>query len=102
MEMKNNSKTAAVASYITWIGFLIALVIRDPSDGYVAHHMNQALVLNIAAVVGSVLSMIPVLGSIASGIISLATFILCIMGIYRAATGSTKPLPLIGDFHLIG
>lgn len=100
--MKGNPKTAAVISYITWIGFIVALAIRDPSDRYTAHHMNQSLVLNILEIIGGVLAIIPLIGSIASGLVSLGVFILWVMGIYRAATGSTEPLPLIGDIHLIG
>ncbi len=100
--MNGNNKTAAIVSYITWIGFLIALCIGDRSDRYVSHHLNQALVLNILSIVGGVLEVIPVIGSIAAGIVSLGVLVFWVMGIYRAATGSTEPLPLIGDIHLIG
>ena len=51
---------------------------------------------------GGVLEVIPVIGSIAAGIVSLGVLVFWVMGIYRAATGSTEPLPLIGDIHLIG
>jgi uncharacterized membrane protein len=100
--MNGNNKTAAIVSYITWIGFLIALCIGDRSDRYVSHHLNQALVLNILSIVGGVLEVIPVIGSIAAGIVSLGVLVFWVMGIYRAATGSTEPLPLVGDIHLIG
>ena len=55
MKMNGNNKTAAIAAYITWIGFIIAICIGDRSDRYVAHHLNQALVINIASVLGGVL-----------------------------------------------
>ena len=100
--MNGNNKTAAIVSYITWIGFLIAMCIGDRSDRYVSHHLNQALVLNILSIVGGVLEVIPLIGSIAAGIVSLGVLVFWVMGIYRAATGSTEPLPLIGDIHLIG
>ena len=100
--MNGNNKTAAIVSYITWIGFLIALCIGDRSDRYVSHHLNQALVLNLLSIVGGVLEVIPVIGSIAAGIVSLGVLVFWVMGIYRAATGSTEPLPLVGDIHLIG
>ena len=100
--MNGNNKTAAIVSYITWIGFLIAMCIGDRSDRYVSHHLNQALVLNLLSIVGGVLEVIPVIGSIAAGIVSLGVLVFWVMGIYRAATGSTEPLPLVGDIHLIG
>ena len=97
----NNNKTAAIVSYITWIGFLIALCIGDRSDRYVAHHMNQALVLNILSIVGGVLKVIPLVGNMAAALVSLAVLVFWVIGIYRAAIGSTEPLPFIGDIHLI-
>jgi uncharacterized membrane protein len=97
-----NQKVAAVAAYITWIGFLIAILIGDRGDGFVAHHLNQALVINLLSIFGGVIAIIPILGSTVSWVISIAVFAFMILGIYRAATGSTEPLPLIGDIHLIG
>ena len=100
--MANNRNVIALISYITWIGFFIALVMGDRSDRFIAHHLNQALVLNIASIVGGVLTVIPILGGMASGIVSMAVFVLDIMGIMRAYGGTTDPLPIVGDIHLIG
>ena len=36
----SNAKVAAVAAYITWIGFIIAIIIGDRSDRYVMTHIN--------------------------------------------------------------
>ena len=98
----NSNKVAAIAAYITWIGFLIALLIADRRDSFVSHHLNQALVLNLMSVLGGALAIIPVLGSIAAYLISLLVFVLWIMGVVRAATDSMRPLPIIGNIHLIG
>ena len=100
--MSNNRNIFAAVSYITWIGFLITMVAADRSDRLIEHHLNQALVLNLASIVAGLLRVIPVVGGLAFDIISLVLLVLAIMGIYRAITGSTRPLPLIGDIHLIG
>ncbi len=100
--MNSNSKAASVAAYITWIGFLIAVIMRDPTDRFTAHHMNQALVLNIISIIAGALNIIPIIGNIAGFVIGIAVFVLDIMGIARAASGSMEPLPFIGNFHLIG
>ena len=39
---------------------------------------------------------------IAGLVIGVGVFVLDIMGIARAASGSVEPLPFIGDFHWIG
>ena len=97
-----NPKVAAVAAYITWVGFIIAIIIGDKSNRYVMTHINQALVINIISILGGVLAVIPLLGGIIGWLVSLAVFIFAIMGIGRAAVGSDEPLPYIGDIHIIG
>lgn len=100
--MDSKNKTAAIVSYITWVGFLIAICIGDRSDRYVVHHLNQALVINIASIIGGFLKVIPLIGNTAAGLVSLAVLVFWVIGIYRAAIGSTEPLPFIGDIHLMG
>lgn len=100
--MDKSRNIFSAISYVTWIGFLIAMVATDRSDRFVQHHLNQALVLNLASIVGGVLRVIPLIGGIASDIVSLAVLVFWIMGIARALRGSTEPLPVIGDIHLIG
>ena len=41
--MYKNTKLCSVISYITWVGFIIAFLIRDQEDEMVKHHLNQAL-----------------------------------------------------------
>ena len=89
--MNQKSNLAAVIAYITWIGFFIALVIGDKNDDFTRMHLNQALVLNIAGIAAGVIAIIPLVGTIAGGI----------MGIVRAATWRMDPLPFVGDFRLI-
>ena len=97
-----NAKVEAVAAYITWIGFIIAIIIGDKSDRYVMTHINQALVINIVSILGGVLAAIPLLGGMIGWLVSVAVCVFAIMGIGRAAAGSDEPLPIIGDIHLIG
>ena len=43
-----NGKTARILSYITWIGWIIALVSGDKdNDEGLKQHLNQALICNI-------------------------------------------------------
>lgn len=92
----------AVVAYLSWIGWIIAIVMRDPTDPFAAHHMNQALVLNIVSLLAGALNILPIIGNLASMIISVAMLVLWVMGIYRAATWDDRPLPIIGDIHLMG
>ncbi len=106
------SKIAAILSYFTWVGFIIAFVAGDKNDEYLKHHINQALVLTIAStivtVVGTVLSIslgsIQLLNALVNLMltgINLAILAFAILGIISAAKEETKPLPIIGEIKII-
>ena len=97
--MDKHSKLYSVISYITWIGFLVALVCRDRDDRLVRRHLNQALVLNLIETVGRILGWLH-LGLIAE-VIDVCVLVLVIMGIVRAFRMSDEPLPVIGETHCL-
>ena len=98
---QNHSRTVAIVSYITWIGWLVAFLIRDKSDQFVAHHLNQALLINLLKIAGGLCAMLPRIGDSISTVVGIAAFILIIIGIYRAAHWRTDPLPIIGEIRLM-
>jgi len=82
-----NTKVLSVISYITWIGWIVAFILRDKYDRVVTQHLNQALALNIVGILVSAGTRIGgAIGWIA-GIISLISLILAIWGIIRAISG---------------
>lgn len=83
-----DAKTTAIVSYIGWIGWLIALLAGQKDDPFAKHHLNQTLILYL-------ISLIPL------GITQIFAFILWIMGLINACQGEAKPLPLIGNWHII-
>ncbi|MBR6658386.1 MAG: DUF4870 domain-containing protein [Oscillospiraceae bacterium] len=101
--MENGNKLLAAISYV-WI-LCIVTILCAKEDAFARYHANQGLVLliaNIAAViVGFVLGFIPVIGGIISWIISIALFVLMILGIINAVKGEMKPLPFIGGIQII-
>lgn len=100
--MNNNRNLLAAVSYITWIGFIAAIIMGDRSDRFMAHHLNQALVIDLAGVISGVLVVIPVIGAVIAGVVNMAVIVFDIMGAISAYKGSMAPLPLVGDIHLIG
>ena len=65
--------------------------------------LKQTFVLSSALIViaAGVIAIIPLIGTIAGGIIEVAVWVLDIMGIVRAATWRMDPLPFVGGFRLI-
>ena len=92
----------AAVSYFTWIGFLAAFLLCDRNDPFMRHHLNQALVIDLAGLIAGVFAVIPLLGALIAGVVNLAGFILDVMGAISAYGGSTAPLPVVGDVHIIG
>ena len=100
--MNINKNIIAAVAYITWIGFLAAYMMGDKNDPFIRHHLNQALVIDLAGLIAGVFAVIPLIGALIAGVVNIAGFVLDIMGAVSAYQGSTAPLPFIGDIHIIG
>lgn len=92
------NKTMAGLSYLLFFLPLIAC----PESGYAKFHANQALILLITGIVGSmILTVIPIIGWILLPFFSVAVFILGIMGLINGFGGKTRRLPLIGKLSIL-
>lgn len=89
----DNSKTVAIVSYITLIGWIVALIIHQNGRSALgAFHLRQTLGLMLTVLI---LGWIPYVGII----ISIIVFVFWVMGLISAAQGERKPLPWVGDFY---
>lgn len=86
-----SARTTGIVAYLTWIGFIIALLLGDRKKAM--FHINQALIVNLFAL----LSAIPFLG----WIWSIFMIVCWIMGIVYACREQEKEVPLIGKLHLL-
>ena len=105
----DNGKTAAIISYLTIIGWLIAYFAmhKDNKTELGSYQLRQTLLLNIAAIVlgwglGFVLGILIVSTGIfaliyISYVLQLAIFVIWIVGLIGAINGEKKPMPLIGE-----
>ena len=104
------NKGLAVLAYFSWL-VLIPLFAAKNSP-FARYHSNQGLILAIVETVFSILSgaitaiftaiFFPV-GQIISAlfsIVSIALFVVAIIGIVNAANGKAKELPVIGKYRL--
>ena len=95
-----NKKTTDVVSYITIIGWIIAYLIGTKEES--KFHLNQALVLDVAEIVLSLLAKIfgGLLGWIFS-IVDIVLFILWIIGLVAAVKGEDKAVPILGGIQIL-
>ena len=99
MEGSMSAKTTGIVAYITWVGFIIALVLGDRKRAM--FHINQALVINLAVIAVNIVSIIPILGWIVAVLGSIFCFVCWIMGLYYAITEQEKEVPLLGQIKLL-
>lgn len=106
-EEVQQNKVMAVLSYIGVL-VLIPLLAGDKTSAYLKQHVNQGLALFIISAVLEFVErifddVIP-LGWVISwplGIAQFALFIILIMGIVSACKGTRKPLPIVGNIHIL-
>jgi uncharacterized membrane protein len=97
-------RTVAILSYITLIGFIIAIVLHSSKKTQLgAFHLRQVLGLFVTGVAFGlcviVLAFIPILGWLAIMVGWLGLLVLVVMGLIGAATGQQKPVPLLGQHY---
>lgn len=91
-------KTAAILSYITVIGFIIAIVLQGQKKTRLgAFHLRQSLGIYLTGVVAGLLVFIPIIGWVAMPVVGLALIVFWVMGLVAAAQGRMTPVPLIGE-----
>ena len=102
MEQKTieEGKTAAITSYILIVGFLIALSMNSENKNeYATFHIRQGLGLTLTFIgLGLIISNFENI-MIAAPMWVFVT-VLMFYGIFSAANGSIKPLPLVGGLYL--
>lgn len=101
MYTETKDKVAAILSYLTWICWIIAFIIRNKDDVLSRRHLNQGFVLAIISSVSTLMTRLGGLFAIVGEVIDVGVLVLAIMGIVRAAKGSGEPLPLIGEIQLL-
>jgi len=93
MTDSSEDKTVAILSYITIIGWIVALVLHSNNKTELgAFHLRQGLGLYLT---GIVLRWIPIVG----WILNIVVFIFWILGLIYAIQGDKKAVPVVGDFY---
>ena len=100
------NKIMAILAYLSWL--VLVPIIAAKNSPFARFHANQGLVLAISEFVAlfviGIFKKLPVIGwifSLAGSLVSLACFVLMILGIINAANGRAKELPIVGKFRVL-
>ena len=90
---EDNAKLVASLSYITWIGWIVALIMHlQKKSDFGGFHLRQALIIMIASFILMWVWWIAIIG----WALGLLVLILWIMGLINAIQGVKKEVPVIG------
>jgi uncharacterized membrane protein len=100
-------RTVAILSYITIIGFIVAIVMHSSKKTALGtYHLRQTLGLFISAVVVwfgcIIIAFIPFVNLIMvllGPAVGISLFVLWIMGLIAAVNGQQKPMPVVGEHY---
>lgn len=91
-------KTVAILSYLTLIGFIVAVVLHTNKKTRLgAYHLRQTLGFVVAGFAVGVISMVPFIGWLVALVAMPLFLVLWLLGLIAAINGQLKPVPLIGD-----
>ncbi len=93
-----DGKTAAITSYILFVGVLIAMSMNSENkNSFASFHIRQALGISLTFIsLGLIISNFDSLMISAPMWISVS--VLWSYGIFSAINGTTKPIPLLGNY----
>ena len=102
-----NDKTVGIVSYLTFIGFLVALIIHNNGNNktdFSSFHIRQALGIILAGVAVyvslifiAIIPLVNLLLVIVYPVIAIVALYIWYKGIIGAIRGEMKPVPIIGE-----
>lgn len=95
-----DKKATGIIAYLTIFGWFVAYFAGDRENA--KFHLNQGLVVDLAFLAISLIAGIPIgIVRLLAGLLDIAVFVFCIMGIIYAAQDEEKEIPLLGSFKIL-
>jgi uncharacterized membrane protein len=91
-------KVVAIISYITLIGWIVAVVMNNPKTSLASFHIRQSLGLMAISVALSIIAVVPILGWIAFVVGWIGLIILWLVGFLSALQEEEKLVPIVGEY----
>jgi uncharacterized membrane protein len=95
-------KTTAIVSYLTLIGFIVAIIIHGTKKTRLgAYHLRQSLGLILTSIAvalcATIFGFVPFVGWIAALAAWIGLAVLWVMGLLAAINGEQTPVPVLGE-----
>lgn len=90
-QTKTDPKVIGIVSYLTIIGWIVAIVLNNPKEDLASFHIRQSLGIILMGVVASI---VPVLNLV----LWIVPLIAWIIGFIGALQGEKKLVPYVGEY----
>ena len=90
------AKNLAIISYLTLLGWILALVLNNPKQELVSLHIRQYLGIILVGLASGLVMIIPLVGWIVGFVGYILALVFWVMGLISAIKGEMKPVPIIG------
>lgn len=90
-QTKTDPKVIGIVSYLTIIGWIVAIVLNNPKDDLASFHIRQSLGIILMGVVASILPFLNL-------VLWIIPLIAWIIGFIGALQGEKKLVPYVGEY----
>jgi uncharacterized membrane protein len=98
----NDISANKVMAILAYFGILVLIpILAAPTSKFARFHSNQGVIVLIVALVGWILGFVPIIGWLASLIVTLFAVVIAIIGLINAAQGKAKEVPVVGSLRLL-
>jgi uncharacterized membrane protein len=91
-------KVVSMVSYLTLIGWIVALVLNKSKSELASFHLRQSLGVILVFMASSFVAVVPFIGWLVGFAGFLLGILLWIVGFIGAIKGEMKPVPIVGDY----
>lgn len=91
-------KVIGMVSYLTLIGWIIALVMNNPKSEFASFHIRQSLGLMLIAAASRIMHIVPFVGGLVVKVVFAVAILLMILVFFIALQGEKKLTPVIGEY----
>lgn len=89
-----------VIACLSYLGILVLIPLLAKKDSkFAQEHAKQGLVLLIAEIIGSIVSMIPIIGWLAAPFIGLIFLVVAIVALVKCLMGEFWEIPVLGSYR---
>ena len=103
----SEDKTVAIVAYLTFIGFIAAIIIHSSKKTKLgAFHLRQLLgfiltgfALGMACLIIGIIPIINLLMILIGPVLGISFLVLWVLGLVAAINGEMKPMPVVGPLY---